>query len=60
MLYENSLAIDQCRHELVKAPYVQTESEIKSRSVRFRTLKREMDGLLGYFFSIHGKPISVG
>jgi GMP synthase-like glutamine amidotransferase len=52
--------IQHCRHELVKAPYVQTESEMISRSTRFGTLNREMDRLLDYFYSIHRTPITVG
>ena len=42
--------IQHCRHELVVAPYVQTESEIKSQPIRFRKLNDEMDRLLDYFF----------
>ncbi len=48
--------IQHCRHELVDAPYVQSESEITSRSIRFRRLNDEMDRLLDYFHSIHRPP----
>ena len=49
--------IQHCRHELVKAPHVQTEAEIQSQPKRFRALNREMDRLLDYFISIHRTPI---
>ncbi|MDX2453836.1 type 1 glutamine amidotransferase [Desulfosarcina sp.] len=49
--------IQHCRHELVKAPHVQTESEIQSQPNRFWALNREMDRLLDYFISIHRTPI---
>ena len=49
--------IQHCRHELVKAPHVQTESEIQSQPKRFWALNREMDRLLDYFISIHRTPI---
>ncbi len=52
-----SALIQHCRHELVKAPHVQTESEIQSQPNRFWALNREMDRLLDYFISIHRTPI---
>ena len=55
-----SALIEHCRHELVKAPYVQTETEIQSQPYRFRALNLEMDRLLDYFFSIHRAPIVAG
>jgi hypothetical protein len=48
-----SALIDHCRHELVNGPFVQTESEIQSQPIRFRTLHREMDRLLDYYMAIH-------
>ena len=45
--------IDHCRHELVNAPYVQTESEIRSSPIHFERLNDAMDRLLDYFISIH-------
>jgi GMP synthase-like glutamine amidotransferase len=51
--------VQHCRHELVRAPYVQTESQIKSRPDRFKTLNREMDALLDYFLSIHRSSMTA-
>ena len=48
-----SAMIRHCRHELVKAPYVQTADDMLSRPKRFRALNLEMDRLLDYFFSIY-------
>jgi len=48
--------IQNCRHELVKAPYVQTATDMQSRPYRFRALSLEMDGLLDFLLSIHRKP----
>ena len=45
--------IVHCRHELVSAPYVQSESDIRSQPLRFRALNREMDRLLDYFDARH-------
>ena len=55
-----SALIQHCRREMVKAPYVQAESEIFSQPIRFRTLNREMDRLLDYFLSIHKKRTTAG
>lgn len=52
--------IDHCRHELVDAPFVQTESEIRSRPDRFPLLNAEMKRLLDYFYSSHERAISKG
>lgn len=46
--------IQHCGHELMTAPYVQTESEILSQGNRFRALTLEMDRLLDCFFSTPG------
>ena len=51
-----SALIDHCRHELVKAPYVQTVTDMQSQPNRFRALNLEMDRLLDYFHSIHRTP----
>ena len=51
-----SALIQHCRHELVKAPYVQTATDMLSQPNRFRALSLEMDRLLDYFFSIHRTP----
>lgn len=55
-----SALIQHSRREMVHAPFVQTESEIFSQPIRFRTLNLEMDRLLDYFFSIHKKRITAG
>lgn len=44
--------IGHCRHELVKAPYVQAESEIRSQPARYGLLNAEMDRLLDYFYRL--------
>lgn len=54
-----SALVDHCGHELANAPYVQTESVIKSQPIRFKTLNREMDRLLDYFLSIHSTPTTA-
>ncbi len=54
-----SALIQHCRHELVNAPYVQTESEIRSQPIRFKTLNNEMGRLLDYFNSIHTTSMTV-
>jgi GMP synthase-like glutamine amidotransferase len=54
-----SARIQHCRHELVSAPYVQTESEIQSQPIRFETLNHEMDRLLDYFISSHRTPMTA-
>ena len=41
--------IDNCRDELVDAPYVQTEEAILSRPERFDALNSQMSRLLSYF-----------
>ena len=51
-----STLIQHSRHELVKAPYVQTATDMQSQPNRFRVLNLEMDRLLDYFFSIHRTP----
>lgn len=42
--------IDNCRHELHPAPFVQTEVEIRSNAEGCAGANREMDRLLDYFF----------
>jgi GMP synthase-like glutamine amidotransferase len=54
-----SALIAHCRHELVKAPYVQTAGEIRSQPDRFEVLNLEMDRLLDYFAAVHRTPLSV-
>ena len=55
-----SSLIQHCRQELVKAPYVQTATDMQSQPDRFSVLNREMDRLLDYFLSIHRTPIMAG
>ena len=52
--------IQHGRHELVNAPYVQNESEIRSQPIRYKFLNGEMNRLLDYFYSIHKAPMSAG
>ena len=52
--------IQHGRHELVKAPYVQNESEIRSRPSRYECLNGEMKRLLDYFHSNHRTSMPVG
>jgi GMP synthase-like glutamine amidotransferase len=54
-----SALIHHCRHELVDAPFVQTESEINSRRIRFMLLNDEMDRLLDYFHALHQSPMAT-
>ncbi len=45
--------VHHCRHELVAAPYVQTEAAIRSQPMRFGVLKDEMTRLLDFFLNRH-------
>jgi GMP synthase-like glutamine amidotransferase len=44
--------IEHCRHELVDAPYIQTEGEIRSQFARCFDMNRAMDRLLDYFLAM--------
>ena len=44
--------IDNCRKEIVEAPYIQTAGEILSNTDRFTTANREMDRLLDRLFLV--------
>jgi GMP synthase-like glutamine amidotransferase len=45
--------IENCRDELVEAPYIQSADEIVSNADLYKTANREMDLLLDRLFSIH-------
>jgi GMP synthase-like glutamine amidotransferase len=45
--------IDHCRHELIEAPYIHSESEIRAQFVNFPALQDGMNRLLDYFQSIN-------
>lgn len=52
--------IEHCRHELIPAVFVQTESEIRSHPGRFKQLNAEMNRLLDYFNASHERMMPGG